>query len=207
MEKDVVERIKKVLGERGVSVNALAKMIDLPQTTVNNYISGKRRVSFELVASVAKAFPDINQNWLITGEGEMLASPVVPADVEARPHFPTEVAAGALVGMSDPVTLQDCEMRPVVRQFPSYDYTMVIRGDSMEPKFEGGDEIAIRRVTDFVEWGKVYVLNTQDGAVIKRIYDAGDAYRCVSYNQAYPDFLVPKDSVISIFKVVGQLRY
>lgn len=197
-------RLIAFMKSKGLSQRRFEEAVGLSNGYVNNI---RTTIGAGTLQKILGKFPELNQNWLITGEGEMLASPVVPADVEARPHFPTEVAAGALVGMSDPVTLQDCEMRPVVRQFPSYDYTMVIRGDSMEPKFEGGDEIAIRRVTDFVEWGKVYVLNTQDGAVIKRIYDAGDAYRCVSYNQAYPDFLVPKDSVISIFKVVGQLRY
>ena len=197
-------RLIAFMKSKGLSQGRFEKAVGLSNGYVNNI---RTTIGAGTLQKILGKFPELNQNWLITGEGEMLASSVVSADVEARPHFPTEVAAGALVGMSDPVTLQDCEMRPVVRQFPSYDYTMVIRGDSMEPKFEGGDEIAIRRITDFVEWGKVYVLNTQDGAVIKRIYDAGDAYRCVSYNQAYPDFLVPKDSVISIFKVVGQLRY
>lgn len=197
-------RIERFIQATGISIREFERRANLS----NGYMKAlKESPTCAKMRSILRAFPELNREWVETGEGEMLVAPVVPADVEARPHFPTEVAAGALVGMSDPVTLQDCEMRPVVRQFPSYDYTMVIRGDSMEPKFEGGDEIAIRRVTDFMEWGKVYVLNTQDGAVIKRIYDAGDAYRCVSYNQAYPDFLVPKDSVISIFKVVGQLRY
>ena len=197
-------RLIAFMKSKGLSQRRFEEAVGLSNGYVNNI---RTTIGAGTLQKILGKFPELNQNWLITGEGEMLVAPVVPADVESRPHFPTEVAAGALVGMSDPVTLQDCEMRPVVRQFPSYDYTMVIRGDSMEPKFEGGDEIAIRRVTDFMEWGKVYVLNTQDGAVIKRIYDAGDAYRCVSYNQAYPDFLVPKDSVISIFKVVGQLRY
>lgn len=200
METDKLSRIREIMKIEDLSANALADKIGFNQSNLSKILRGERKVPETLLTLISDHFK-VNRTWLADGVGEMRT-----AD-ETRPHFPTEVAAGALVGMSDPVTLQDCEMRPVVRQFPSYDYTMVIRGDSMEPKFEGGDEIAIRRITDFVEWGKVYVLNTQDGAVIKRIYDAGDAYRCVSYNQAYPDFLVPKDSVISIFKVVGQLRY
>lgn len=31
-------------------------------------------------------------------------------------------------------------------KFPSYDFTMFIKGDSMSPKFESGDEIACRRI-------------------------------------------------------------
>ena len=76
----------------------------------------------------------------------------------------------------------------------------------MEPKFEGGDEIAIRKVYDYIEWGKPYVLDTRDGAVLKRLYDAGDDYKCVSYNSEYPDFKVQKKDVLAVYKVVGLIR-
>ena len=125
---------------------------------------------------------------------------------ETRPRIPQTVAAGSLSGFSDGVILPDCEQVPVIKAFPPYDYTMIVKGDSMEPKFEGGDEIAIRRVYDYIEWGKTYVLDTRDGAVLKRLYDEGDNYRCVSFNSDYPDFLVNKNDVFGVFKVVGLLR-
>ena len=83
---------------------------------------------------------------------------------------------------------------------------MIVKGDSMEPKFEGGDEIAIRKVCDVIEWGKTYVLDTRDGAVLKRLYDNGDNFKCVSFNAEYPDFEVCKADVFGIYKVVGLLR-
>ena len=83
---------------------------------------------------------------------------------------------------------------------------MTVQGDSMEPKFEGGDRIAMRKVKDYIEWGKTYVVDTDDGAVLKRIYDSGDSIRCVSYNESYPDFLIPKSSIYGLYKVVGLVR-
>ena len=76
----------------------------------------------------------------------------------------------------------------------------------LEKKFESGDVVAIRKVSDFIEWGKTYVLDTEDGAVIKRLYDEDDSYRCVSYNSEYPDFLISKASVFGVYKVVGMIR-
>lgn len=76
----------------------------------------------------------------------------------------------------------------------------------MEPKYEGGDEIAIKKVTDYIKFGEVYVLDTRDGAVVKRLYDAGDAYRCVSYNKEYSDFEVQKSDVFGVYRVVGLIR-
>ena len=59
---------------------------------------------------------------------------------------------------------------------------------------------------DIIEWGNVYVLDTIDGAVVKRLYDEGDKYRCRSFNPEYKDFLVDKRNVYGVYKVVGQIR-
>jgi len=155
------------------------------------------------VEKIIAAFPDVDKYWLMTGEK---AEPGTKAEQDTRPRIPTSVAAGSLTGFADAIQAHDCEMQPVIRNFPAYDYTIIIKGDSMEPKFEGGDEIAIKKVTSFVEWGKTYVLDTRDGAVIKRIFDGGDSFRCVSFNKEYPDFNVPKDDVFGVYKVVGLIR-
>ncbi len=73
-------------------------------------------------------------------------------------------------------------------------------------KFQSGDEIAICKVNDVIEWGKTYVLDTRDGAVLKRLYDAGEKYRCVSYNKEYPDFEVNKIDIFAVYRVVGLIR-
>lgn len=100
-----------------------------------------------------------------------------------------------------------CDYQPIIQQIPSYDFTMIIKGNSMEPKYEGGDEIACKQVFDYIEWGKTYVLATNDGAIVKRIYDAEDKVRCVSYNSdEYPDFFVEKSSILGYYKVVGLIR-
>lgn len=155
------------------------------------------------------AFGNIfSDSWLTTGEGEMLAGVKAPAETkeDTRPRIPVAAAAGTLAGFAAAVKAEDCEMVPVIKAFPSYDYTMIVKGNSMEPKYEGGDEIAIRRVSSTIEWGKTYVLDTRDGAVIKRLYDAGDQFRCVSYNSEYPDFYVDKSEVFGVYKVVGLIR-
>lgn len=122
------------------------------------------------------------------------------------PHLPPKAAAGGMGGFSDSVASYNCEYRPVVKILPKYEMTIEITGDSMLPKLENGDIIAIRKVIDIIEWGKVYVLDTVDGAVVKRLFDEGDKYRCRSFNPEYKDFLVDKRNVYGIYKVVGQIR-
>jgi phage repressor protein C with HTH and peptisase S24 domain len=84
---------------------------------------------------------------------------------------------------------------------------MIVKGNSMEPKFESGDEIACKKVEKIIEWGKTYVLATRDGAVLKRLYQDEDGVRCVSYNhEEYPDFHVDGDDILGVYRVVGLLR-
>lgn len=124
---------------------------------------------------------------------------------ETRPRVPLTAAAGSLSGDSIGITLQQCEQLPIIHQIPSYDFTMFIKGDSMSPRFESGDEIACRRIDQsrFIQWGKVHVLDTTQGFVIKRVYDDGDKIRCVSYNPEYADFSIPKEDILSMSLVVG----
>jgi len=124
---------------------------------------------------------------------------------ETRPRVPLTASAGSLSVVSDGVTLKDCEQMPLIHQFPDYDFTMFIKGDSMSPRFESGDEIACRHIDQsrFIQWGKVHVLDTTQGFVIKRVYEDGDKIRCVSYNPEYSDFSVPKEDILSMSLVVG----
>lgn len=89
METTVNERIKQLLQKKGISANALSKAIGMPQVTVNNYVLGRRKVSFELIEKIAVTYPDVNRAWLLTGEGEMLMhSDVTPVPLDDEPATP-----------------------------------------------------------------------------------------------------------------------
>lgn len=180
-----------------------AKFIGVSPQTISAWIT-RNTFDAELLYTKCR---EVNPAWLLTGTGEMFpsAAPASPAG-ELRPRIPLTAVAGRLPDITSSVTLADCEMLPAVRLLPPYKCTIIIQGDSMEPKFEGGDEIAIREVVDYIEWGKTYVLDTEDGPVLKRLYDDGDSFRCVSYNPDYPPFTIEKQKVYRVFKVVGLIR-
>ena len=205
------EILKNELLNRGLVLSDIAKRLGMSTQHLNQALNAAdiksgliERICDVLGLSIAEMYhvPPVIQYNIKEDEKKDINESVD----ETRPRIPQTVAAGSLSGFSDGVILPECEQVPVIKAFPPYDYTMIVKGDSMEPKFEGGDEIAIRRVYDYIEWGKTYVLDTRDGAVLKRLYDEGDNYRCVSFNSDYPDFLVNKNDVFGVFKVVGLLR-
>lgn len=129
-------------------------------------------------------------------------------EVETRPRIPYTAAAGSLTSAVEGITANQCEQIPRINIFPEYDFTIIIKGNSMEPKYEGGDEVACKRIdsTSFIQWGKVHVLDTAQGILIKRTYEDGEKIRCVSYNPEYPDFSIDKNEIYSMSLVVGLVR-
>ena len=128
--------------------------------------------------------------------------------VKTLPRIPYNAAAGSLTDAVEGVTEYQCERLPVVAAFPKYDFTMRVSGRSIEPYYYAGDEVACLRINEarFLQWGRVHVLDTTQGIVIKKIYENGDCIRCASFNPEYPDFNVPKADIRSYNLVVGALR-
>lgn len=133
---------------------------------------------------------------------------VTDNSAKTLPRIPHDAAAGSLTDSVDGVTEFQCERLPVVAAFPKYDFTIRVTGRSMEPMYYSGDEVACLRINEvrFIQWGRVHVLDTTQGVVIKRIYENGENIRCVSFNPEFPDFNVPKEDIRSFNLVVGALR-
>ena len=89
------------------------------------------------------------------------------------------------------------------------DYAMVINGDSMEPEYPAGSHVLIKKINEraFIEWGRVYVLDTCNGTIIKRIMPSDDPnkVKCVSINDKYPPFEVSFDDMYGMYKVVMRM--
>lgn len=100
------------------------------------------------------------------------------------------------------------EYAPVNPLIPDYDCTIIIRGDSMEPTYQSGDEIALRDVTKtgFIQWGMPHVMDTSQGIVVKRLYEDEKGIKCVSDNKTYEPFVVPKAEIYHIYKIMGFVR-
>jgi plasmid maintenance system antidote protein VapI len=78
MKKSVLQRIEEIMRKYNLNKSGLAKAIEMEQVTVNNYLNGTRKVSFELILSIISKFPDISAEWLLRGEGDMLKADTTP---------------------------------------------------------------------------------------------------------------------------------
>ena len=70
--RDVTNELKKL---RKVYSDAdLARILGISRGEMSNVMSGRRPVSKRIVDNLTTHFPEIDKEWLLTGDGEMLKS-------------------------------------------------------------------------------------------------------------------------------------
>lgn len=124
------------------------------------------------------------------------------------PLIPINAMAGAFVG--EQVVLElECE-RYVVPAFKDAEFLITVKGSSMIPKYNSGDIVACKRMPldTFFQWNKVYVLDTEQGPLIKRIKkgSTADTLTIFSDNPSYEPFELPRTKIYHIALVVGVIR-
>ena len=207
-----------------------AKLLGVSAQTISAWIA---RNTFDAELIYAKC-RYVDSSWLLTGEGTMLSpssaasnsrtssksSPSIPTarhaphgSSEGIPLIPLDAVAGFPAESGGGVRLEDCE-RYVIPEFENKGANFLIRvsGDSMVPLYYSGDLLACRKITDirFFQWGTVYVLETSQGVLVKRVQesvDHSDSILCVSENSSvHHPFLLPRDDIRSLSTIVGLVR-
>ena len=125
------------------------------------------------------------------------------------PLIPIEAMAGFGTGGIQVLEL-DCEYF-TVPTFKGADFLITVKGSSMYPKYNSGDIVACKKLTRddvFFQWNKVYVIDTEQGALIKRIGQGKDEdhVMIISDNEKYQPFNLPKYKIHAISIVMGVIR-
>lgn len=209
----ILDRIKEAYSLK--SNAKLAAFLGIPPTTLSSWYS---RNSFDLDLIYEKCV-DIDLNWLLTGEGSMFRKesekeniPVAhPSDspMEGIPLIPISAMAGAFTG-EQTVLEYECE-RFVVPTFKGAEFLISVKGSSMYPKYNSGDIVACKRLPMddiFFQWNKVYVLDTDQGPLIKRVKPGSDKEHVliVSDNEHYEPFELPFERIYHVALVIGVIR-
>ncbi len=234
MEKNTnfFERILQIIEFYNIkSVNSFAKnylQYDSSEK-INRLKKENTNPSYEIIIDISNKFEGINIEWLLTGKGPMLkgtsvesiksikkdnqeniipAKPTSPSDPKGIPLIPTYAMAGAFTG--DLQVLEcDCE-HFIIPTFKGADFLIPVKGASMEPKYSSGDLVACKKmaIDTFFQWNKVYVLDTEQGPLIKRINEGSnkDTLLICSENPQYPPFELKRSLINNIALVVGVIR-
>jgi len=199
-ESEVKKRLKEFMTSIGMSANKFCVTAGIDTTTFSRM---SQDVNAASLTAIAKAFPQLDIRYVLTGEetaresSDSVDLQMLPFDAVAG-HLTENVNSDYPFTMSIPKTLTR-----------GADFGVRVEGDSMSPRYHSGEILLVKRIDDpsFFQWGKVYVLATRQGCVVKRLYPAGeDAITCHSDNtECYPDYTVPKEDVTGVGIVVGHI--
>jgi hypothetical protein len=215
------DRIQRLIDYEGISQAEFATKIGKDKSYFSRILSGARAVPRGFCESILDAYDNVNKEWLIFGEGNMFDDAYEKMVNDMRPRMPMNVSGRHISDYLEGTMRVMCDERPVIKQFPDYDFTLVLKNDSMAPKYERGDEIALKKLsvieysrnasvidTKSIEWGHDYLIDTcSHGPRFKKLYEKGNYFLLRSYDSdGFPDFLVPKSDVCAIYRVVGMIR-
>ena len=220
-----IDRFLQYLDFKSITENRATIECGLSQGLLHQAKSGKSDLGYKTIDKILDKYQDIDKDWLLTGEGEMLKSAQQKSDeIETRgkliPFYDAEAAAGNNYEMdmlpSRPVGM--IEIGSVLRDCES---AIRVYGNSMVPNYPAGCVIGLKLHTDsFIEPGRAYVVETRDNRYLKRLYYTKDkkAFHCLSDNTMkyedgprkgefyYQDFEIPIEEVVRLHRVVGVIK-
>lgn len=206
------DRLKAYCKASGIRISDFEKKIGASNGYVNSI---SKWVGPEYERAILENFPNLNIIWAEKGIGEMFVGEPSQVDEKAGaanliPLLPFSAVAGFMAGGNE----LDAYRGEESVAFPDFtergaDCVIRVDGDSMYPRYCSGDILAVRIIQDptFFQWGKVYVLNTNQGCVVKILLpDPSDPERiiCRSVNtERYPDYKISKSDIYGVAIVVG----
>lgn len=207
----IKQRMLLFLAEKGMTQYEFYKNTGVTRgvLTQNNGISEDN------IARFLAYFKDVSIDWLIAGIGTMFKKDDLPKATHSNqpnngiPLIPLSAMAGALTDGSS-ILEYECE-RYIVPAFKGADFLIPIKGNSMYPTYLSGDIVACQKIplkSMFFQWNKPYVLDTKQGALIKRIKPGSDKDHVliVSDNKEYDPFELPCSEINAVALVLGLIR-
>lgn len=198
----LLERAKKVAEHKGMSMAQFQEKIGV---SISHFYNTDR-LSLKTKRAVSEVFPDINADWLETGEGFMTNTDKLQEEGKFYkiPLLPVAAQGGTPNNFEYQIQQHDCEM--MISPIENISMAITVTGDSMSPEYPSGSKVLVQKINEkaFIEWGNTYVLDTVNGAIIKNVFQAkGDDTKviCRSVNPNFADFSIDVSDIRGWYRV------
>lgn len=215
-EGSVKKRLIEYLRYKKITQTEFTRALGVSSTYVGAMRKGIPAVKLK---KICEMYPDLNRDWLLYGEGEML-NPIDEREGEGSQKvyetllLPVEAYAGGLEMFSRGVKASDCQR--VFSPISGVDFAIPVKGESMEPRFHDGSTLLIKKINEraFIPWGHTMVIDTENGVLVKNLFPddspaEGEEEEYViakSINPKFPEFKIPKTSIYGLYRVLGTIE-
>lgn len=208
------ERLLKFLEYLGIGQLKFEMKTGLSRGFVNKVADN---ITLKSVNKICEAYPQLNRNWLLTGEGSMLnnesATDVVHVNnSQGVPYYDIDVT-GSVIS-----SFQDVQEKPEFfvdfRPFNDCTAYLPIYGDSMYPQFCSGEIVVIKEWPNknVLLWGEPYLIVTNEICnslrTVKLVFPAEER-GYITLRASNPNFkgdtIIPLDCIISLYIIKGKI--
>lgn len=187
-------QLKEEIRKIGITQEEAANKLKITRRTLQNWFSLP-----DLDANISQ-----NVKYVLGIDVGINVTQADYGEIKMIPLLPMAAQGGSLNDFIVSVKPDDCEK--IVSPIKGAEFAMTVSGDSMEPEYPSGAKILLKRINEraFIEWGRVYVLDTCNGSVIKKIMPgpSTEAVTCVSLNENYPPFEVAFGDMYGMYRVL-----
>jgi|GEM_PF-475459 hypothetical protein len=226
-----IDRFDSYMKRKGLTDSQVTKDLGLSNGLLGKSRKKDRDMSRNIANSAINFYEDLSAAWLLTGEGPMLVNnsendlvntfnasapaPSPPSNIEEIksyevPLLPLDAIGGRLDGFApNGVTISQCET--ITSPFKNAALAIRVKGQSMSPIYPSGCMLFIvKNNGGWLDWGKVYVLDTDNGVIVKQLSPSqkGEEYICCkSFNNSpeFAPFDIPHTSIYGIYRVLGAM--
>lgn len=212
-----IDRFLEYLEYKGITENRATLECGLSQGLLHQAKSGKSDLGAKTIEKILTKYQDLSRSYLLAGEGEMLKkssdaqktvaeAPESDAAIYTVPLLPISAQGGTFNDFVASIKENECER--IVSPVKAVDLAITVSGDSMAPEYPSGCKILIKKINEeaFIEWGKVYVLDTCNGTVIKEVHKgrSEDEIECHSINPdpKFQPFSVKRNDIYGMYRVL-----
>jgi len=203
-----MEGLKEFRKINGITQEMLGEYLGVKKSFLSKIETGKEKMPKEKLSKLLQNDRDWDTSMLISDSRKILeletdSRKTLELEAHYVPVLPIAALGGGL-SISESINMYDCERS--ISPIPGSTMIVPVYGDSMEPEYPSGSRVVVRKVDEsiFVEWGKAYVVDTKNGAILKKIRQCQekDYLLCCSVNSDYEPFVVAKKDILGLYKVL-----
>ena len=87
LAQNVLSRIDEFREQKGLTLNAFARTIDMKHATLHNQFHAKRDLSLDTVLNTISCYEELSTEWLLRGNGGMIAPNETTIELQYQERF------------------------------------------------------------------------------------------------------------------------
>lgn len=177
------------------------------------YYAMRKGIGTKALNQIIETYPLLNQQWLLTGRGEMTEKEYMPDVPNTKQNNNKCITLGVYSLKNNGPFIEETLKKVPLPEAQEGDICITVTDDAMSPKYCPSSLIHIREIKDWREYlgyGYDFVFLLQDGRRVFRRAEKAENEKSIlscSYNQKYNDEHLPKNLINKVYRVIACLSF